>query len=510
MRKQKQKNLEKVRIDSLGYGWIGIGTLENGKKVLVKWWLPGSVVDGKIVKQKKDYIELHITTVHSYDTTLMAENVRCPHYLFPYAAKKDIPLYKKGCGWCKRQAISYPKQLQLKYQMLTDSFRKNSACRMVDLPEVLPSPETFHYRNKIEFSFWTYRVWDDELTNSTERAGTFQEYTTVGFHQQWRFAQVVDIDQCFLVHPKMHTVFERMKQDLLDAWLPVYRIVQHTGLLRHMVIRMGIHTGQVLVNLSIASRRFLTHPEHKRIRDTLLLHWQEQHSMLWLVTTLIITENNGMADVVHPADATTTVVRWSGCIFEELHIDKQVMRFQVSPFSFFQTNTLGAELLFSSAKALLWPIRGTVLDLYCGSWTIGIVFNKLGIGNKLVGIEIVEQAIVDAEKNAIINGLVHDSSFFAGKVEQLVRDNRTVHSLLEDLELIIVDPPREGLHSNVVQFLIEYREKKKVTLLYISCNPITFARDLELLSAGGRQMNAMQPVDMFPQTYHVEMIGVLK
>ena len=117
---------------------------------------------------------------------------------------------------------------------------------------------------------------------------------------------------------------------------------------------------------------------------------------------------------------------------------------------------------------------------------------------------------MDAEKNATINGLVHDSAFFAGKAEQLVRDNRTVHALLEDLELIVVDPPREGLHSNVIQFLIEYRQKKKITLLYISCNPVTFARDVELLSAGGWIMQAMQPVDMFPQTYHVEMIGVLK
>jgi len=508
--RMKYKTLQNVHITWLGYGGIWIGTLENGKKVLVKWGLPWSVVDGNILKQKKDYVELQITKVHRYDADLLSSEVACPHYLFAYGQQRDMPLHKQGCGWCKWQAVSYTKQLELKQTMVVDSLRRIPACQSISLPPVLPSPKLLKYRNKIEFSCGTFRSYHDDLGKSEVADGKYDEHITIWFHQQGRFAQVVDIDQCFLVSERMHHVYLLLKDSLLASWLPMYRVKQHLWLFRHMVIRSGHHTQQTMVMLSIASRWFVDHEEDARKRQELLSEWEQNDELRSLLTTLVIIENNWLADTVHHPDVEVKTIRWEWRIFEELHLFDQVLHFQISPFSFFQTNTTGAEVLFTTALEMVGKVKGTVLDLYCGSWTIGICALKSGRWSRLVGIEIVEEAIVDAYKNAKINGVAEQAHFFAGKAEQLVRHHPQLQGLLQELELVIVDPPRDGLHKTVIDFLLELHKNRQIKLLYISCNPVTFARDLQLLTDGWRTLTALQPVDMFPQTYHVEMIGVLK
>lgn len=506
----KYKTLRDVHITWLGYGGIGIGTLDNGKKVLVKWWLPWSVVEGNILKQKKDYIELQITSVQRYDTSLLSSEVVCPHYLFAYGQQHTTPLHKHGCGGCKRQAISYANQLELKQTMVIDSLRKVPACQVLTLPPVLPSPQVFQYRNKIEFSCGTFRAYHDALGKSEVANGQYDEYTTIWFHQQGRFAQIVDIDQCFLVSERMHEVYMFLKESLLASWLPMYRVKQHHGLCRHMVIRSAHHTQQTMVMLSIASRWFVDHEEDARKRQELLTEWEQNSRLRSLLTTLVVIENNGLADTVHHPEVAVKTIRWEGRIFEEVHLFDQVLSFQVSPFSFFQTNTIGAEVLFSTALQMVGKVKGTILDLYCGSGTIGICALKSWRWSRLVGIEIVEEAIVDAHKNAQINGVAAQSHFFAGKAEQLVRHHPQLQELLKELDLVIVDPPREGLHKTVIDFLLELHQHRHIKLLYISCNPVTFARDIQLLIDWWWSLTALQPVDMFPQTYHIEMIGVLK
>lgn len=501
----KKRTLEHIYIDHIGYGGVGIWTLANGKKVLVKWGLPGSVVNGRVLKRKKDYVELQITEIVSWDEKQVDGDIRCPHYLFPYSQLSALPPHKQGCGGCKWQALSYTKQLSLKHAIVADSL-----ARVVDnteelIPAVVWSPQQFHYRNKIEFSCGTYRIRKDEEKTA------FDETVTVGFHQQGHFAQIIDIDHCFLISPEMHRVYERFKHDLIGSWLPVYRVKQHTWFLRHVVLRQGHHTGQLLVHLSVAADRLVDHPEDHTTRDALLATRKEDKDLQKLVTTCLVTDNNWRADVVQNQEVTTQPLRWPGHIFEELHIAEHIFRFQISPFSFFQTNTKGAEVLFSKAFSLVGSLQGTVLDLYCGSGTIGICALRAGIGDKLVGIEIVQEAIEDAHKNAVINGVAERSHFFVGKVEKLIKEHRELASLVEDLALVIVDPPRQGLHKDVVIFLNDLRRTHTCKLLYISCNPVTFARDIQLLqSLGGWQLQWLQPVDMFPQTYHIELIGLLE
>lgn len=182
--------------------------------------------------------------------------------------------------------------------------------------------------------------------------------------------------------------------------------------------------------------------------------------------------------------------------------------FRISPFSFFQTNTYGAEILYQTAIAMAGEVHGTILDLYCGTGSIGISFLKCKKGNFVLGVEIVEEAILDAHHNAQINGVEAQTYFVAGKAEDLVHTDPTVQQKLHEVELIIIDPPRDGMHKNVITFLNTCKKQQQCKLLYVSCNPVTMARDIQLLSAGGRKLHELQPVDMFPQTHHIETIGI--
>ncbi|MDR2189949.1 MAG: methyltransferase domain-containing protein [Candidatus Peribacteria bacterium] len=195
--------------------------------------------------------------------------------------------------------------------------------------------------------------------------------------------------------------------------------------------------------------------------------------------------------------------------------------FRISPFSFFQTNTHGAEKLFSTAFAMLGNVKGNILDLYCGTGSIGLSLLKMSNGSfekeqkeqaelpSLIGIEIVEDAIIDARMNAKLNGLEKQSFFVASPAEKALEKYPELAEKIKNLSVVIVDPPRDGLHKNVVEWIASLKEKQPFKLLYISCNPITMARDVELFLEKGFVLKEVQPVDMFPQTHHIESIGIL-
>lgn len=229
-----------------------------------------------------------------------------------------------------------------------------------------------------------------------------------------------------------------------------------------------------------------------------------------------MTVNNGLADIVKGEDATTYVLRGEGTMYEKLLFPKESdkehlteVSFRVSPFSFFQTNTFGAQRLFQTAMDAVGQIEGDILDLYCGTGSIGLSFLKAGKGERVMGIEIVPDAIIDAVWNAKVNGLEEKSYFVAGKAEELIEKDQYIAENLDKVELVVVDPPRDGLHKKVVEFLINLKRERDFKLLYISCNPVTMARDIQLLEGDHYKLRSLQPVDMFPHTHHVEMVGVL-
>lgn len=589
---KKGQTIKNIKITTIGFWGVGVWVAENGKKILIKGSvLPHSIIDCVIIKAKKDHILAIPIRVVSIESWRADEQPRCPHYSNPTQEIPDEQIHKVGCGGCKRQLLSYTKQLELKVHLVHDSFRGVSyLLEQTPLQDIIPSPLTYQYRNKIEFSFGKYitkskndrkaaslrhvewseaeskhPVWkidhrqdpstslhsaqdDAEGINNSD----FSHYHNrqLGFHKQGFYTHVVDVDQCYLISEKLHSIFHYIKLLLQQSGLPVYDPKNHQWFFRHLILREWVNTSQALVHLVIADEWLLTQHDEQQ--------WQALKQQLinddFLknnCTTFLITINNTVSDAVKRQDTTQEILRGKWYIFEELHFtskykddlsdtdqvqytieDGQIkesrkkkanqithssthqstnIRFRVSPFSFFQTNTLGAQELFAKAASFikLSKNKQTIMDLYCGAGTIGLSLLAQGIGNFVIWIELVEDAIKDANYNAQINKLDTQSYFVAGKTETLLKHDHHIASKLEDVWLVIVDPPREWLHKDVCEFLNTLKKDHKFQLIYISCNPVTLARDLDLLVQWERSVQTLQPVDMFPHTHHVEMISVL-
>lgn len=514
------KLLKWIKIEKIGYGWIGLARMPDGKRILIKGWaLPGNVVDLKIVKQKKDYIEAHITEVRSYDKKIIDAEPFCPHF-FSSLQPRELSDEEKpiiGCGWCKWQMMSYPNQLNLKQAIIEDAFTKIK--KLVPELKILPiiwSPQEKGYRNKIEFSFGKYIVKREEkLHPLSDRS--------LGFHKQGEFSKIVNIQECGLISEKANKLYEYIKNLLQSSNLPVYDQKTHKGFLRHLVMREGVNTGQILINL-VVSDEYLVSEENTTLWEKLLAHLQKDKYLQEQITTLVVTYNNGLADTTRSPESETKIITGEGVIYDKLIFNQQEennksavnaenitveVKFRISPFSFFQTNTLGAQTLFQTAAKMVGYTKGTILDLYCGTGSIGLSFLRLGMGDSLVGIEIVEEAIIDAWHNAKISGLDQEVFFAATPAEKAFTTVPEITQKLEKLWLVVVDPPRDGLHKNVITTLWELKKQKDFKLLYISCNPVTMARDIELFLQQGFTLKQIQPVDMFPQTHHIETIGIL-
>lgn len=503
------KHLNNIKIERIGYWGVGIAKTDEGKKILIKWWaLPGSVVDCIIKKNKKDYIEWHITKIHKYEAKYFDGEIFCSHFFSniepDLKAKTSIEKHKIWCGWCKWQMLSYPKQLELKQEIVEDCFRK-----IKEKPNFLPivaSPKDKWYRNKIEFSFWVYMA---------SREGIESRWN-LWFHKQWEFSKIVDIDNCWLISDNANSIFEYIKEICFDSGLATYDQKFNRGFFRHLVIREWINTGQLMVNLAV-NPLDIKDEKNLDLWEILKKKLEKDEFIKKNITSFVITYNDGIADIVRWTNISVENLIGDWYIYEKLTLNwtKQEnveSTFRISPFSFFQTNTHWAELLFQKAINNLleeWEIKWKILDLYCGTGSIGIGVLKAWIWNSLIGIEIVEEAILDAKYNAEINGIKNECNFIASPSEKVLNKNPEIENELNNIWLVIVDPPREWLHKNVIERISKLKEDNNFKLLYISCNPSTMARDVQLLIEKWFKIKSLQAVDMFPQTHHIETIGIL-
>lgn len=495
--------LQDVRIEKIIYGWVGLATLGNGKKVLVKGGaLPGSVVDCRIVKRRKDYVEAHIVMVKSYDPAYADGEIFCPHYYIPLGvSKENEKTHKIGCGWCKWQILSYQKQLEIKESIVRESFRKLDG---IDFLPIVPSPLIKGYRNKIEFSFGKYISQRDDL----------HAEWNLWFHKQGEFSKIVDVDNCGLIDTESNKLYEYMKKLCSESGIPVYDQMRHSGFFRHLVLRRGVNTDQFLINLAVADGKITD--EERTLWDTFVANLKKDEYLTKTVNTFVVTYNNGLADIIRSDHYRTELLRGDGYMFEKLLFPTKdseeyaELNFRISPYSFFQTNTVGAQQLFWHAAQMIWLLRhDTILDLYCGAGSIGLSFLKMGIGKSVIGIETVSESISDAWHNAKINGMEEHAMFLVAQAEKMFVLHPQLTDKCKNLGLIIVDPPREWLHKNVVDFLIRMKQEYQSKILYISCNPVTMARDIELFAQAEIHCKTLQAVDMFPHTHHIEVIGVL-
>ncbi len=468
----KKGEITTILIEKIAYKGIGIGYIEQPDKrkivTFVPDTVPGDTVQIRIIKNRKTYIEAKKLEIVS--TTAKKIQAPCPSF--------------GVCGGCMWQNIPYETQLEYKKGFITESLEHIG--NQKDLPEIemFPSPEQYNYRNKIELSFGNQRyLAQDQMQNLPESV----EGTYVGYHGRGSFYKIVDIDTCKLVTPVFDDILKCLKDFVKQKKLPPYNVHDHTGFMRHIVLRHGINTGEFMLHIITASTEDYSEEFWKPLVDNLLLLENDDvkmESILW-------TQNDSISDIVQ---GTPKLLYGREYIFDKVGD----FLFKISPYSFFQTNTKGAEVLYDVVKKQC-DLKGgeVVIDLYAGTGTIGMYLAKSA--KKIFSVEENKGAVEDARTNAVLNNIMN-IEFYCGKVEK-----DAFPLIFERPNVVVIDPPRAGMHPKALEMLPKFGSEK---LIYVSCNPTTLARDLAYLTKWYK-VERIIGVDMFPQTYHIETVCTL-
>jgi 23S rRNA (uracil1939-C5)-methyltransferase len=474
-----------LTIESIGFEGKAIARHE-GLVYFVAGGVPGDVVRAQVRFKKKRHAEAVIADI-----------------LTPSPARVHAPCEHFGtCGGCKWQHLAYAEQLRWKQQHVRDAFERLGKIPFGTLHDTLPSPVQYHYRNKMEFSFgdsrWLTAKEIQAANESNESTTPLDTSFALGLHIPSRFDKVLDVEECYLQHPLGNEILRAVREAAKARSCTVFQTRTHEGFLRNLVIRTSQATDEIMVIL-------VTSPVlHES--DESLLTWFERDfvAQFSAVTTSIhaVTASKGTIAIGEPR-----VVKGSGFITEEI----LGVRFRISPFSFFQTNTQQANTLFrvvldyaglgeTPDESHKNQRPSVVWDLYCGAGSITLPAARAA--QTVVGMELVESSIGDARNNAASNG-ISNVTFHAEDMQKAVKAR-----LLDRLpapDLVIVDPPRAGMHPDVVRNLADIAAP---VIVYVSCNPATQARDCALL-AEHYAVEQVQPVDMFPHTYHIESVARL-
>lgn len=431
----------------------------DGVRAVVKNALPGQKVRFIINKKRGGKCEGRLLEVVK-KSPLESDEGHCEHFGI--------------CGGCVSQSIPYEEQLKIKEQQVRELV--DSVCEGYEFEGIKASPISTGYRNKMEFSF------GDEYKDGP---------LALGMHRRGSFYDVVTVENCQIVHRDFTDILKATREYFGALKVGFYKKMQHTGYLRHLLVRRAVKTGEILVAL-VTSTQIETLPEEE---TAVLRGWKELLLSLGLEGTyagIFHIRNDSLADVVKSDE--TEILYGQDFFYEEL----LGLRFKISPFSFFQTNSLGAEVLYETARSYVGNTKKKVVfDLYSGTGTIAQIIAP--VAEKVVGVEIVVEAVEAAVANAASNGL-YNCEFIAGDVLKVIDD------IEEKPDLIILDPPRDGIHAKALAKIIDYGVEKMV---YISCKPTSLVRDLLVLQERGYGVEKVCVVDMFPSTGNVETICCL-
>ena len=454
--------IEKVDFPNKGYVCI------DDQKVLIKNGIPGQKVRFMIQKKRSGRAQGRILEVLE-KSPLETREAECSN--FP------------ACGGCMYQTMSYENQLAMKEtqikELLEDALVQGGQVDENGLADfewegIHGSPIEFGYRNKMEFSF------GDEVKDGP---------LALGMHKRNSFHDIVTVDECQIVDSDYRKILDAVLEFCAGKELPFYKKLRHEGYLRHLLVRRTTVTKQLLVAVVTTSDKEM----EEKANWTELVEILKNLDLSAKLCGVIHIINDGLADVVQSDE--TRILFGDEYIYEEL----LGLRFKISVFSFFQTNSLGAEVLYSKAREYIGDTKDmTVFDLYSGTGTIAQIIAP--VAKKVVGVEIVEEAVEAAKVNAGLNGL-DNCEFIAGDV-------LTVIDEIEDKpDMIILDPPRDGINPKALQKIIDFGVNN---LVYISCKPTSLARDLEMLQEQGYRVEKACAVDMFPNTVHVETCVLLQ
>lgn len=444
----------------------GVALTEEGERVIVKNTIPGQKVAFVVNKARKGKCEGRL--LETLEKSPLEIEPECPHFGL--------------CGGCTYQSLPYEKQLELKEgqvrELMADAIK--DTCQYEFLP-IKRSPRQYEYRNKMEFSF------GDEYKDGP---------LALGMHKRGSFYDLVTVSDCKIVDSDFRCILSATLDFFAERDVRYYHRMNHEGYLRHLLVRKAVRTGEILLDLITTSHDIPGTPSEQEEKE-LLAGWCDCLRSLELqgsIRGILHTKNDSIADVVK--DEGTEVLFGEDYFYEEL----LGLRFRISPFSFFQTNSLGAEVLYQTARDFILDgdehsLGGKVVyDLYSGTGTIAQMMAP--VCKEVVGVEIVEEAVEAAKKNAQLNGL-DNCSFLAGDVLKVLDEIKVKP------DYIILDPPRDGIHPKALEKIIAYGVQNMV---YISCKPTSLARDLEVFIARGYEVKRVQCVDMFPGTVHVETV----
>ena len=437
--------------------------------VFVPYVVPGDVVDLQIRRKKHNYAEAEAIKFHTY------------------SAVRSVPFCKHYgvCGGCKWQILPYEEQIKYKQQQVMSNLQRIGKIPLPECSPILGSKETKFYRNKLEFTFSNKRWLTNEEVQSD---ASFTQMNGLGFHIPTAFDKVLDIDECFLQCELTNKLRNTIRQYALDHNYPFINLRTQEGMLRNLIIRTST-TGELMV---ILISRISNNDEMKRFMELL----QYVGDTFPEITSLLYVVNNKCNDTITDLDVIT--FKGNDHIFEEM----EGLRFKIGPKSFYQTNSRQAYELYKVARNFA-ELTGKelVYDLYTGTGTIANFVARQA--ERVIGIEYVPEAIEDAKVNSDIND-IRNTLFYAGDMKDILTEAFVKKHGKPDV--IITDPPRAGMHEDVVNVILNAEPQR---IVYVSCNPATQARDLQLLDAEYR-VTAIQPVDMFPQTHHVENVVQLK
>lgn len=460
--------LEKITITACAAEGKSIARVDD-KVVFVPYVVPGDVVDLQVKKKKSSYMEAVAVRFREYSP--LRTEPACKHY--------------GVCGGCKWQCLKYEEQLKAKQQQVEDNLVRIGKIELPEIQPIIGSKHVYGYRNKLEFGFSNKRWLTEEEVRADVR---YDVMDAVGFHITGAFDKILDIEECHLMDDVNNAIRNDIRRYALEHGLEFYDLRLNKGLLRSLMIRTS-NTGELmfLVQFRIES------PEHQAQADALMQHLADTFPQ---ITSLLYVDNHKANDTF--GDQEIHVVKGKDFIYEEM----EDLKFKVGPKSFYQTNTEQAYELYKVARSFAGLTgKELVYDLYTGTGTIANFVARQA--RQVIGIEYVPEAIEDAKVNSDINS-ISNTLFFAGDMKDILNKEFICQHGRPDV--IITDPPRAGMHQDVIDTILFAAPER---IVYVSCNPATQARDLQLLDAAYKVVK-VQPVDMFPHTQHVENVVLLE
>ncbi|MEO8710653.1 MAG: 23S rRNA (uracil(1939)-C(5))-methyltransferase RlmD [Parafilimonas sp.] len=472
MKRRQKIILEDLLIENYAAEGKSLARLD-GKVIFVENTVPGDVADVQLYKSKKDWAEGFPLKIKKFS----------PDRIQPFCKHFGV------CGGCQWQMLPYEKQLVYKQQQVFDVLTRIGKIELPEINTIMGAAETKFYRNKLEYSFSAKKFIAEnefrELKNTGVDIKATAQQNVAGFYAKGVFDKVVNIETCYLQAEPTNAIRNSIADFAREQNFPFYDFRMKTGWLRNMMVRIAT-TGEIMINMVLA---YADDKKMQLLFDFILKKFPE-------ITTLLYTINEKRNDSMY--DLVPKVVHGNGYITEQL----ENFKFKISSKSFFQTNTKQAEKLYAVARNFA-ELTGAeiVYDLYCGTGSIGIFISPQA--KKIIGVEVVYEAITDARENAALNNIAN-TSFYTGDVIDICNDDFFEKNGAPDV--IIVDPPRAGLHEKLIEKLLQTAAP---VIVYVSCNPATQARDINILNEK-YSVEKIQPADMFPHTHHIENVVQLK